>query len=102
MGKTANDAKLLRLEAEFNAASDRWNKATARTARLEKAIDRLRSRREKAEKKEAKKAGRIALMDADGMTASPLPSGWGSANAAFTGRWEVPKANRLGVGNRHI
>ncbi|TGQ32786.1 hypothetical protein [Mesorhizobium sp. M00.F.Ca.ET.216.01.1.1] len=58
MGKTKRkpDAKLLRLEAELNAASDRWNEATARTAQIEEELDRLRSRREKAEKKEAKKA----------------------------------------------
>ncbi|MBZ9985270.1 MULTISPECIES: hypothetical protein [unclassified Mesorhizobium] len=58
------DAKLLRLEAKFNAASDRWNKATDRTAaveeKFEKAIDRLKSRLmsriAKAEKKEEKRA----------------------------------------------
>ncbi|MER8581730.1 hypothetical protein NKG95_24075 [Mesorhizobium sp. M1423] len=67
MGKTARrspDAKLLRLEAKFNAASDRWNEATDRTAKLEEeleeAIKRLRSRLmsriAKAEKKEEKRA----------------------------------------------
>ncbi|TIO36544.1 hypothetical protein [Mesorhizobium sp.] len=63
MGKTARrspDAKLLRLEAELNAASDRWNRATSRTAELEDELDeaivRLRSRLAKAEQKEEKKA----------------------------------------------
>ncbi|MER9875243.1 hypothetical protein [Mesorhizobium sp. M0195] len=66
MGKTPRrpDAKLLRLEAKFNAASDLWNEATHRTAKLEdqleEAIKRLRSRLmpriAKAEKKEEKRA----------------------------------------------
>ncbi|RWQ54325.1 hypothetical protein [Mesorhizobium sp.] len=42
MSKRTPDAKLLKLEAEFNAAADRWDAATAR--------------RVKAEKKEAKQA----------------------------------------------
>jgi predicted nucleic acid-binding Zn-ribbon protein len=58
------DAKLLRFEAEFNAASDRWNEATDRTealeAELEETISRLRSRLAKAEKKEEKKAAAFA------------------------------------------
>jgi predicted nucleic acid-binding Zn-ribbon protein len=62
---TANpDAKLLRLEAEFNAASDRWNAATDRTEALEEeleaTISRLRSRLAKAEKKEEKKSQAFA------------------------------------------
>lgn len=59
-GKRHPDAKLLRLEAEFNAASDRWNAATDRTQaleqELEEAISRLRLRIAKAEKKEEKKS----------------------------------------------
>ncbi|PAP99502.1 hypothetical protein LRP31_06695 [Mesorhizobium mediterraneum] len=58
------DARLLRLEAKFNAASDRWNAATDRTEKLEAELDerlrslksRLISRIEKAEKKEEKRA----------------------------------------------
>ncbi|MER9298771.1 hypothetical protein NKI38_20090 [Mesorhizobium sp. M0621] len=50
------DAKLLRRVAEFKAADDRRRHATARTADIEAAIDRLGSRVRKAEKKEAKKA----------------------------------------------
>ncbi|RWM76494.1 MAG: hypothetical protein EOR81_22855 [Mesorhizobium sp.] len=60
MGKTimrgTPDAKLLRLEAKFNAATDRWADATALTAKLEGKELRVRSSREKAEKREAKKA----------------------------------------------
>ncbi|MER9278764.1 hypothetical protein [Mesorhizobium sp. M0522] len=57
MSKTTKpDAKLLRLEVKFNAASDRWNEATARTAELEEEELRIRSRRAKAEKKEEKRA----------------------------------------------
>ncbi|MER9306794.1 hypothetical protein [Mesorhizobium sp. M0496] len=50
------DSKLLLLEADFNAAADRWADATARKARIEDEVDRLISLREKAEKKEAKRA----------------------------------------------
>ncbi|MER9596704.1 hypothetical protein [Mesorhizobium sp. M0244] len=67
MGKTTRrslDAKLLRLESKFNSASDKWNAATDRTAKLEdeleEAINRLRSRIAKAEKKEEKRAAAFA------------------------------------------
>ncbi|MER9870836.1 hypothetical protein NKJ35_27285 [Mesorhizobium sp. M0136] len=63
MGKTTRrslDAKLLRLESKFNSASDKWNAATHRTAKLEDefevAVKRLRSRIAKAEKKEENRA----------------------------------------------
>ncbi|MER9634256.1 hypothetical protein [Mesorhizobium sp. M0228] len=67
MGKAARrspDARLLRLEAKFNAASDRWNAATDRTAKLEEELEerlrslrsRLMSRIAKAEKKEENRA----------------------------------------------
>ncbi|MER9631757.1 hypothetical protein [Mesorhizobium sp. M0296] len=58
MGKT--DAKLLRLEAKFRAADDRRKEATAKTAELEEAVDRLMALVRKAEKKEAKKAATTA------------------------------------------
>jgi hypothetical protein len=54
------DAKLLRLMAEFNAASDQWDKATAKTAQIEEAIDRPKSRLRKSEKKEGRKAAKTA------------------------------------------
>lgn len=61
------DKKLLRLEAKLNAASRRWNKATARTAAAEEEEDRAkaeqnraRARREKAEEKEEKRAEAFA------------------------------------------
>lgn len=60
MGKRTPDAKLLRLEAAFNAADRRRQKATTRTAEIEAEIDRLRSRIRKAEKKEARKAAATA------------------------------------------
>ncbi|MER9128026.1 hypothetical protein NKH81_34440 [Mesorhizobium sp. M0959] len=69
MGKP--DAKVLRHAAEFIAADDRWQKATARTAELEAeltartaelkaALDRLRNRIRRAEKREAKNAAATA------------------------------------------
>ncbi|MER8396027.1 hypothetical protein NKH10_30020 [Mesorhizobium sp. M1340] len=58
MGRT--DAKLLRLEAKFNAADDRRKQATATTAELEEELDRLMSLVRKAEEKEAKKAAATA------------------------------------------
>ncbi|RWM21747.1 MAG: hypothetical protein EOR73_10055 [Mesorhizobium sp.] len=71
MGKAARrhpDAKLLQLEKEFNAASDRWNAATDRTAKLDEELEerirslrsRLKSRLAKAEKKEEKRAAAFA------------------------------------------
>ncbi|MGY2995832.1 hypothetical protein [Mesorhizobium sp. URHB0026] len=61
MGKTAKpDANLLRHAAAFKAADDRRRHATARTAEIEEALDRLGARVRKAEKKEAKKAAAVA------------------------------------------
>ncbi|RWB94626.1 MAG: hypothetical protein EOQ56_30810 [Mesorhizobium sp.] len=54
------DAKLLRLEAKFNAADNRRKDATARTAELEEEVDRLMSLVRKAEHTEAKKAAATA------------------------------------------
>ena len=54
------DAVYTRRVAEFKAADDRRRNATARTAELEAAIDRLGSRIRKAEEKEAKKAAATA------------------------------------------
>ncbi|WP_167313551.1 hypothetical protein [Mesorhizobium opportunistum] len=50
----------MRLEAEFNAADARRQRATTRTAELEADADRLQARIGKAEKKEAKKAAATA------------------------------------------
>ncbi|MER9017355.1 hypothetical protein [Mesorhizobium sp. M0898] len=71
MSKRKADAKVLRHAAEFIAADDRWQKATARTAEIEAELtartaelkaelDRLRTRIRKAEKREAKKAAATA------------------------------------------
>lgn len=51
-----SDATLLQLEAEFNAASDRWDAATANTAKLEEAVDDAKDRLQKAEAEESQKA----------------------------------------------
>lgn len=59
------DTALLRLEAEFNAASDRWDAATDKTAKLVELADRLRSRRERAE--EAEQSDADAVTDLFGL-----------------------------------
>lgn len=56
------DATLLQLEAVFNAASDRWDAATAKTAKIEKLADRVRSRRQKAEEDEQQDADAVDLL----------------------------------------
>lgn len=57
-----SDASLLRLEAEFNAANDRWDAATAKTAKLEDAVDHAKARLQKAEKTEAQDAEAADLL----------------------------------------
>ncbi|SFJ57329.1 hypothetical protein [Aerobium aerolatum] len=50
-----SDASLLKLEAEFNANSERKVQAGDKVAELEAAFDRLRKRMRKAERKEGRR-----------------------------------------------
>jgi hypothetical protein len=76
------DTELLRLEAEFVAADDRWSAATARTAELEAAID-------KAEKREAKKAAATARAFRRVMTARATSLTGLAAKLRVRDRWNT-------------
>jgi chromosome segregation ATPase len=56
------DAKLLRLEAEFNAANDRESKAGAKVDALDAKIDGLRARRDKTEEKQQRWTDEVARL----------------------------------------
>ncbi|WP_378947742.1 hypothetical protein [Mesorhizobium sp. ANAO-SY3R2] len=56
------EAALLRLEAEFNAASDIWDQATGKTARASDLVDRTKARLRKAEADEEQAATSVSLL----------------------------------------
>lgn len=57
-----SDATLARLEAKFNASSDRWDAATDNTDKIERLAERVRARREKAEESEQRDADAVETL----------------------------------------